>query len=176
MKASLQQQPMYCSRDHNYTSRLQIHDQWHQTHHPFHITPWVNSWYRINLDTIFSCRISFNSYRIAYTSWIRDLLLLLLLVLTCQISVPTLTTRFYVIYYCGWWCRGSTHVQMWWQGQTALQDLVRIMACIRNENLHGWRVNKSSRCSHKEFLLTDHWITQPESREHNNVHITCCKT
>ena len=33
--------------------------------------------------------------------------------------MPTFTTRFYTIYYCGWWCRGSTHLQMWWQGWTA---------------------------------------------------------
>ena len=26
---------------------------------------------------------------------------------------------YYVIYYCGWWCRGNTHLQIWWQGQTA---------------------------------------------------------
>ena len=40
-------------------------------------------------------------YRITHTSMIRDILLLLLLVLTCQISAPTFTIRFYVIYYCG---------------------------------------------------------------------------
>ena len=39
---------------------------------------------------------------ITYTSRIRDLLLLPLLVSTCQVSMlPTLTIRFYVIYYCG---------------------------------------------------------------------------
>ena len=56
---------------------------------------------RINLDTVFSYRSLCNSYRITYTSRIRDLLLLLLLVLTCQISLPTFTTRLYMIYYCG---------------------------------------------------------------------------
>ena len=34
------------------------------------------------------------------------------LVLTCQISMLTFMIRFYVTYYCGWWCRGSTHLQM----------------------------------------------------------------
>ena len=34
------------------------------------------------------------------------------LVLTCQISMLTFTIRFYVTYYCGWWCRGSTHLQI----------------------------------------------------------------
>ena len=43
-----------------------------------------------------------NGYRITHTSRIRDILLLLLLVLTCQISAPTFTIRFYMIYYCGW--------------------------------------------------------------------------
>ena len=28
------------------------------------------------------------------------------------------------------------------------KDLMRIMACIWNENLHRWRVDRSSRCSH----------------------------
>ena len=102
---------------------LQTHDQWPQTYHPIYSTYWVNSWYNINLDTIFSHRSLCNGYRITYTSWIGDLLLLLLLVLTCQISMPTITTRFYVIYYCGWWCRGSTLLQMWWQGQTAYKTL-----------------------------------------------------
>ena len=76
-------------------------------------------WYSINLDTNFSHRSLCNGYRITYISWTGDILLLLLLVLTCQISTPTFTTRFYVIYYCGWWCRGSTLLHMWWQGQIA---------------------------------------------------------
>ena len=25
--------------------------------------------------------------------------------------------------FCGWWCRGSTHLQMWWQGLTACKTL-----------------------------------------------------
>ena len=42
-----------------------------------------------------------NGYRITHTSRIRYVLLLLLLVLTCQISTPTFTIRFHMIYYCG---------------------------------------------------------------------------
>ena len=30
------------------------------------------------------------------------------LVLTCQISMLTFNTRYHAIYFCGWWCRGST--------------------------------------------------------------------
>ena len=88
--------------------------------HP--ITPFiwrVNRRHSINLDTVFLHRHLCNSYWIAYTSRIGDILLLLLLVLTCQISVLTFTTRYHAIYYCGWWCRGSAHLQMWWQGHTA---------------------------------------------------------
>ena len=66
-----------------------------------------------DLDTVFSYRSLCNGYWIAYTSRIRDLLLLFLLVSTCQISTPTLTTRYHAIYNCGWWCRDSTHLQMW---------------------------------------------------------------
>ena len=77
-----------------------ISGQW--TYHPLYITYWVSRWYSINLDTIFSHRSLHNGYRITYTSHIGDLLLLFLLVLTCQISTLTFTTRFYVIYYCGW--------------------------------------------------------------------------
>ena len=54
-----------------------------------------------HLDTIFSYRHLCNSYRIAHTYRIRDILLLLFLVPTCQISMPTFTIRFYIIYYCG---------------------------------------------------------------------------
>ena len=57
-----------------------------------------------------------------------------------------------------------------------LQDLMRIMICIWNESLHGWRVDRSNRCSHWEFLHTDHWIPHPKSWEHDNVHIICFKT
>ena len=67
---------------------------------------------------VFPYRSLCNSYRITYTSRIRDLLLLFILVLTCQISMPIFTTRYHAIYNCGWWCRGSTHLQMWWQGPT----------------------------------------------------------
>ena len=59
-----------------------------------------------------------NSYRISHTCRIRDILLLLFLVLTCQISTLTFIIMFYMTYYCGWWCRGSTHLQMQWQGWT----------------------------------------------------------
>ena len=49
----------------------------------------------------FSYRSLCNSYRIACTSRIRDLLLLFLLVLTCQISTLTFTTRDHEVYNCG---------------------------------------------------------------------------
>ena len=41
------------------------------------------------------------------------------LVSTYQISMPTFTTRYHAVYNCGWWCQGSTHLQMWWQALTA---------------------------------------------------------
>ena len=99
-------------------STLQTHGKWHSTYHTLYITWRVNRGYSINLDTVFSYRSLQNSYRIAYTSRIRDLLLLFLMVSTCLISVPTFTTRYHTIYNCGWWCRGSTHLQMQWQGST----------------------------------------------------------
>ena len=98
---------------------LQTHGQWHSTYSTLPITWRVNRRYSINLDTVFSHRSLCNSYRIAYTSRIRDLLLLFLLVSTCQISMLTFTTRYHAIYNCGWWCRGNTHLQMQWQGPTA---------------------------------------------------------
>ena len=42
-----------------------------------------------------------NGYRIAYTSRFGNILLLFLLVLTCQISAPTFNTRYHAIYFCG---------------------------------------------------------------------------
>ena len=50
---------------------------------------------------IFPYRHLCYGYRIAHTSRIRDILLLLFLMLTCQISVPTFTIKFYMIYHCG---------------------------------------------------------------------------
>ena len=38
---------------------------------------------------------------------------------TCQICMQTFTARYHAIYNCRWWCRGSTHLQMCWQGLTA---------------------------------------------------------
>ena len=52
-------------------------------------------------------------------AWLGIFCCYLFLVPTCQISAPTFTTRFYVIYCYGWKCRGSTHLQMWWWGLTA---------------------------------------------------------
>ena len=97
---------------------LQPHGQGHSKYCTF-FTCTVNRRYRFNLDTVFTYRSLCNGYRIAYTSRFGNILLLFLLVLTCQISVPTCTTRCHAIYNCGWWCRGSTHLQMWWQGLTA---------------------------------------------------------
>ena len=98
---------------------LQTHGQRNSTYYTFHFTWRVNRRYQFNLDTAFSYSCLCNGYRITYTSRIRDLLLPFLLVLTCQISVPTFTTRYHTIYNCGWWCGDSTHLQMWWQGPTA---------------------------------------------------------
>ena len=49
--------------------------------------------YIFNLDTVFAYRNICYGYRIAYTSRIGNILLLFILVLTCQISMPTFTTR-----------------------------------------------------------------------------------
>ena len=99
-------------------TNLQPHGQGHSTHQIF-FTWTVNRRYRFNLNTVFTYRSLCNGYRITYTRRLGNILLLFLLVLTCQISVPTLTTRDCTIYNFGWWCRGSTHLQMWWQGPTA---------------------------------------------------------
>ena len=69
---------------------------------------WVNKWYRIHLNTIFSYRDLHYNYRITDTCRTREILLLLFLVLTCHLNMPTFLIRFYVTYYCGWLCRGST--------------------------------------------------------------------
>ena len=63
-----------------------------------------------NLDTIFSHKDLRYGYRITNTSMTRDILLLFL-VLTSHLSMLTFLIRFYGTYYCGWWCRGSTHLQ-----------------------------------------------------------------
>ena len=88
-------------------------------HHGSHPSWWIHRWYRIHLDTIFSHRDLHYGYRIANTGRTRDILLLLFLVPTCHASAPPFMMRFYTTYYCGWWCRGSTHLQKWWQGWTA---------------------------------------------------------
>ena len=82
---------------------LQPHNQRHSTYYTL-FTWIVNRRYRFNLDTVFTCGSLFNGYRIAYTSRIGNILLLFLLVLTCQISAPIFTTRYHAIYNFGWWC------------------------------------------------------------------------
>ena len=92
----------------------------HMTNSIQHITPFSPEESTGNTDsicdTVFTYRSLCNGYRVAYTSRIGNILLLFLLVLTCQISMPTFTTRYHAIYNCGWWCRGNTHLQMWCQG------------------------------------------------------------
>ena len=103
---------------------LQTHGQRHSTHYT--VFTWrVNSRYRFNLDTVFTYRSLCNGYRIAYTSRFGDILLLFLLVLTWQISAVTSTTRYHMIYNYGWWCRGSTHLEMRQQGLTACKTLYK---------------------------------------------------
>ena len=97
---------------------LQPHDYRHLTYYTF-FTQRVNRRYRFNLDTVFTYRGLCNGYRITYISRIGNILLLFLLVLTCQISMSTFTTRYHTIYNCGWWCRGSIHLQMLQQSLTA---------------------------------------------------------
>ena len=88
------------------------------TYHTF-FTRKLNRRYRFNLDTVFTYRSLCNGYRITYTRRCGNILLLFLLVLTCQISMLTFNTRYHAEYFCGWWCRGSTHLQMQWKGLTA---------------------------------------------------------
>ena len=54
-----------------------------------------------SLDTVFTYRSLCNGYRITYTSRFGNILLLFLLVLTCQISMQTFTSRYHTIYNCG---------------------------------------------------------------------------
>ena len=65
---------------------LQTHDHGYSTYYTFFI--WrVNRRYRFNLDTVFTHRSLCNGYRVAYTNRIGNILLLFLLVSSCQISV-----------------------------------------------------------------------------------------
>ena len=153
-----------------------MHYQGQHTYHPFHTTYLVNSWYRINLDTVSSHRSLCNGYRIAYTCWIRDLLLLIHLVSTCQISMLTFTTRLYTIYYCGWWCRGSTHPQIWWQGQTVCKTSWESWPAYGMRTYMDRESTEATGAAIREFLHADHWIIHPKSWEHDNIHIICCKT
>ena len=43
---------------------------------------------------------------------------------------------------------------------------MRIMTCVLNENLHGQRVDRSSKFHPEQFLHQDHWITT-KSKEHD---------
>ena len=146
-----------------------LHGQQQQTHHSICFNQWVNRWYRISLDTIFSYLNLHNGYRITDTCRIRDILLLLFLVLTCLRSMLTFTIRFFTTYYCGWWCRGSTHLQIQWQGWTAGYKTSQESWPVyeMDGNLHGWRVYRSNKHSQKQFLHLDHWIENPKSREHD---------
>ena len=74
-------------------SKLYLHLQQLPPNHPFCHNRWSNRWYKLYLDLILSHWNICYSYRITYTSRIGNFLLLLLLVLTCQISVLIFTTR-----------------------------------------------------------------------------------
>ena len=89
------------------------------THYSVQHSRWVSRWSSTHLHTIFSHRDLCYGYRITDTWRTRDILLLVFLVPTCHLSMPTFSVRFFATYYCGWWCRGSTHVQKWWHAWTA---------------------------------------------------------
>ena len=98
---------------------LQTHGQRHSPYYTFHFTWRVNRRYRFNVDTV--------SHTGVYVMAIGSLIPAGLGIFCCyffwcrpfQISVLIFTTRYYAIYNCGWWCRGSTHLQIQWQGFTA---------------------------------------------------------
>ena len=78
------------------------------TQHIYTFLTWRASREIDSILTLFSPYRSFcNGYRIAYTSRFGNILLLFLLLSTCQISTLTFTIRYHAIYNCGWWCRGS---------------------------------------------------------------------
>ena len=77
----------------SYWSTLQAHDQQQWTHHSICFNWWVNRWYSISLDTIFSYRNLCNGYRIANICRFRAILLLLFLVPTCWISMLIFSIR-----------------------------------------------------------------------------------
>ena len=72
----------------------------------------VSKGYSTHLDTIFSHMDLCYSYRIDDTcrGYLRDILLFLFLLLTCPCSALTILIRFFMTYYCGWWCRVSTNL------------------------------------------------------------------
>ena len=95
----------------------------------------LNRRYKFNMDTVLTYRSLCYGYRITDTSRFGNILLLFLLVSTCQISTPTFNTRYHAIYFCGWWCRGSTHLQMQLQGLTTSGNK-HILTII--DHLTGW--------------------------------------
>ena len=149
---------------------LQPHGQGHSTHHTF-LTCRVNRRYRFNLDTVFTYRSLCNGYRITYTSRFGNILLLFLLVLTCQISALTFTTRYHTIYNCGWWCRGSTHLQMWWQGITAYKTsweswpAYRVYTYMDRESMEAADTVISSSCTR----IIGNYFQNPGNTE---IHVT----
>ena len=111
-------------------TNLQPHDQGISTYDTF-FTLRLNRRYRFNLDTVFTYRSLSNGYRVSDTSRFGNILLLFLLVSTCQISMLTFTTRYHAIYHCGCWCRGSTHLQMGCQDFTAYKTLQQAWPAYR---------------------------------------------
>ena len=71
--------------------------------------------------------------------------------------------RFYMTYYCGWWCRGSTHLQMQWQGWTVFTKTLWESWPVYGMRTYTDRLIKSNKQSQKQFLHPDHWTQK--SRE-----------
>ena len=84
---------------------------WLTSHNSVWLSRGVSRWSSTHFGTIFLHSNLHNGYRITETCRTRDILLLLFLVPTSHLSMPTFLIRFFVTYYCGWWCKGSTHLQ-----------------------------------------------------------------
>ena len=140
---------------------------------------WVNKWYSISLDTIFSYSNLCNSCMgLLIPARIRDILLLLFLVLTSQISMLTFTIRFYArhtimdddleaapIYRCD---------------SMAEQPVIRPhenhdLCNEMKTYMDGESTEATSTVKSSSYYL-DHWIEISKSREHVWAHMVCCKT
>ena len=97
----------------------------------------------------------------------------------CQhnhLSMPTFLIQFFTAYYCGWWCRDSSHLKKWQHGWTACYKTLPESWPAHEAETYMDResTEATGTIENSSWIWTSGYKTQNPRTQW--AHMVCCKT